>query len=279
MLQTSLTSWLKRKDPMESPVKPESTVPTTKAPETVDAPQEAHVEHDIQEVNGSRTINGTPESSTQGGQTVPHNLVSNITISPVTKDTLTPFRRVITLLLPVPYSDKFFKEILTDEIVSSLTLIAFWSDTPTSNPRVVSGIRCRLLARSPTLPQQPSSALSFFQSTPATPATSEADEKPSLYVSTIATLAPYRSHGIAGTLLRQVTARAIEDYGVATVTAHVWEANEEARAWYAKLGFVEVSLEPEYYKRLRPMGAWLLERKVCPSDLLAEKGRTETAVG
>ena len=267
-------------------MKPESSHPAT---ETADAPPEAEVQNDAEEAHDSTPASNTRTSSVPAaGAELPlssHNLVSNVSISPVTATTLPQFRRIITLLLPVPYSDKFFHEILRDDVVSSLTLAALWFDGPSSTPRVVSGIRCRLLAQSPTVAQPSSSAataaaaaataLGFFQ---AAPSSAEEGEKPSLYVSTIATLAPYRGHGIATELLRQVTARAIDDYGVATVTAHVWEANEEAREWYAKLGFLEVKREPEYYRRLRPMGAWLLERKVCPSDLLGGKGPLESAV-
>ena len=61
---------------------------------------------------------------------------------------------------------------------------------------------------------------------------------------------------------------AIEEYEIGTVTAHMWEANEEAGEWYEKMGFVKVKYEKEYYRKLKPGGAWLFERKVGPGDLL-----------
>jgi ribosomal protein S18 acetylase RimI-like enzyme len=62
--------------------------------------------------------------------------------------------------------------------------------------------------------------------------------------------------------------RAVQDYGISTVTAHVWEANEEAKAWYTKLGFQEAKYEADYYRKLRPTGAWLLQRRILPSDFV-----------
>jgi len=43
--------------------------------------------------------------------------------------------------------------------------------------------------------------------------------------------------------------------------------------WYKKRGFKEVRLEQNYYRRLRPSGAWLLQRETRPSDLLGHSMR------
>jgi N-alpha-acetyltransferase 50 len=271
MLQTSITAWLKKESPVESPVEPHIHPPTPGLLGQIEAAQSPEVQQNASygKDDMSKSDQPLPSAESSGTSSVssarPHKLISNVAICPVTTDNLTQFRRLITLLLPVPYSDNFYKETINDEIVSSISLVALWSNSPTSTPRVVSGIRCRLLASSPSI-TQPSSTAKLFQA--AFSADSKVPAQPSLYISTIATLSPYRGHGLATALLRQVTVRGIEDYGVSTVTAHVWEASEEARAWYAKLGFSEVKFEPEYYRRLRPTGAWLLERKVCPSDLL-----------
>lgn len=169
---------------------------------------------------------------------------SNAQITTITSEYLPQFRRMTSLLLPIPYPDRFFKEIIEDEIASNISLIALWSDGTASKPKVVAGIRCRLLCTNPSK----SPALN--------------DNEPSLYISTITTLAPYRRHGLASALLDEVTSRASQKYGIHTVSAHVWEANEEGRQWYAKQGFSETGFENEYYRRLRPNGAWIVERNV-----------------
>jgi ribosomal protein S18 acetylase RimI-like enzyme len=166
------------------------------------------------------------------------------------------------LLLPIPYPKKFFEETVEDPVTSSICLIALWSQPSggiqqNQNQKVVSGIRCRLLARSPALPQVKNQEDIY-------------DESPSLYVAALTTLAPYRGHGLASALFRRILSRAIREYGITTVTAHRWEANEEARGWYASHGFKEVGFAHDYYRRLKPSGAFLLERKVGPQDLLGD---------
>lgn len=70
-------------------------------------------------------------------------------------------------------------------------------------------------------------------------------------------LAPYRHLGIATHLLSTLLAQARErEPGLGAVWAHVWEASEEALAWYLKRGFVvEGEVVRGYYRRLSPGGA------------------------
>lgn len=89
-----------------------------------------------------------------------------------------------------------------------------------------------------------------------------------LYISTLCVLSPYRSYGIATHLLQTILVRAVKEYGVKEVGAHVWEANEEGLLWYAKRGFREESKEEGYYRRLNPQGAVVLKRAVGVGDLL-----------
>lgn len=134
----------------------------------------------------------------------------------------------------------------------SVTLVALWTSSPTSDssspdsspdaaatkPRLVGAIRCRLL---------PSSQL---------------------YISTIAVLAPYRAHGIAMHLLQAVVQKAVAEHSVRSVTAHVWEANDEGREWYAKRAFEVLGREDAYYRKLQPQGALLVRKWIGVGDLL-----------
>lgn len=90
-----------------------------------------------------------------------------------------------------------------------------------------------------------------------------------LYLSTLVLLSPYRQHGIATHLLRALTQRAVHDYGVTRVGAHVWEANADALEWYRKRGFQETRRDSGYYRRLNPQTAIIVERKVGVTDLLS----------
>jgi ribosomal protein S18 acetylase RimI-like enzyme len=246
LMQSSITSWLKKKAPQSN------TAAVTTRPEKLELQNASKPVPPLRSVNEptpQHHVNITPKR---------HEIPTNAQIQAVTEATLPELRKLVQILLPIPYPDKFFKEILSDEVAASLTLVAVWFDGSDSNSQVVAGIRGRLLTQSPN----GSTRLKQVE-----------EQKPCLYIATIGTLAPYRGHGLATTILRQVTARAIEDYSISTVTAHVWEANEEAREWYSKLGFSEVLYEPHYYRRLKPSGAYVVERKVRPSDLLNDPRR------
>lgn len=129
----------------------------------------------------------------------------------------------------------------------SITLIALWHSTSESDteeerhkakPRLVGAIRCRLF---------PSSQL---------------------YISTIGILSPYRTHGIAMHLLQAVVKKAVAEHSVRCVTAHVWEANEEGLEWYKKRNFEILGKEEEYYRKLKPQGAFLVRKWIGVGDLL-----------
>jgi ribosomal protein S18 acetylase RimI-like enzyme len=277
MVQTSISAWLltKPKNAGHTTIPSNGATPSTSAVQQSEPGASEQTGADIilatvrvaQSPDSPPTVQLLPKSptvKTKGLGTKGRQLPRNATLAPVTEETLPAFRRMISSLLPVPYPDQFYSDILTDETASNISLACLWSessrpgDKAPPKPRVVSGIRCRLLGSSP--------AATYQNSDPNT-----SNHGPSLYISTITTLAPYRRHGLADALLKRVTARAILEYGIATVTAHMWEANEDAREWYANHGFKEVRFETNYYRKLRPSGAWVLERRVGPQDLLGEE--------
>lgn len=91
-----------------------------------------------------------------------------------------------------------------------------------------------------------------------------------LYLSTLVLLSPYRGHGIAARMLDVMVRRAVNDHGVSSVGAHVWEANEEGLSWYRKRGFKELRREEGYYRRLDPQGALVMVKDVGVMDLLPD---------
>ena len=194
-------------------------------------------------------------------------LPENVSITPITPTHLPAYRRLISLLLPIRYTDQFYKDSVAIQDPSSLALCAIWHEpnqdnhTPSTDSTakssgshaiatvgpietVVAGIQCRL----EPLP---------FPINPSRP-------EQRLYIQTLATLAPYRSLGIAGALLDAVIIAAsssCED--VKEIYAHVWEANTEALEWYEKKGFmIEEGVVVGYYRKLRPSGARIVRRRV-----------------
>lgn len=165
--------------------------------------------------------------------------------------------------MPIPYPDSFYTETLDDPVVSSLTRLALWGEDPewtqvtgdpTLNKQLVAAIRCRVMGGSSKQPP---------------------DDKPSLYISTLATLSPFREHGLASHLLQDVIRRAVEIHGVTAVMAHVWESNEEALAWYEKRGFNVVDKDLLYYRRLAPKtAAYVVKKDLKASDILRLKAES-----
>ena len=195
----------------------------------------------------------------------PQPLNPNISLEPLIKARLSAFKRLNSLLLPIPYQNKFYDEIFTDPVGASVTFVAVWHDDDNDKKndisvscnahardvnaddrgKLIAGVRCRILtAAGTTLPSiSPTETI--------------------LYISTLTLLSPYRGQGIATHLLSAaLSAAEREDRGVTAVCAHVWEANDEALAWYARRGFRVVGREEGYYRRLTPGGAVLVRRQV-----------------
>ena len=158
---------------------------------------------------------------------------------------------------------------MEDQIIASVTRIALWypsenlrhgnsvidnlPSNSTGEAKLVAGIRCRMLDKAPHLPGKP---------------------EPVLYISTIGTLAPFRELALASHLLDEVLSFAAQQFGICSVYAHVWEANQPAMEWYLKRGFTILQKEEEYYKRLAPQtAAWLIKRDIRTSDMLGGRHR------
>ncbi|KAG9603945.1 acyl-CoA N-acyltransferase, partial [Aureobasidium melanogenum] len=254
-MQTSITTWFKKSAAVKQSTAP-SSVTTQKSAETqlpASITQHAATSSSLPQQPTPQPTLTTPQDPTTTLQfsTRPKALVNNITLVPCDKSLIQSFERLNTLLLPIPYPSTFYKEILSDPIATDLTLLALWHDNPsstsTSPGKVIGGIRCRILPD---------------PSTQATP------KDKILYISTLGVLSAFRGYGVASWLLCLLIEKGISKYGVTAVGAHVWEASPEAREWYAKRGFRETHLEPHYYRRLTPQGAYVLRRDIGPRDLL-----------
>ncbi|KAK3721819.1 hypothetical protein LTR37_002984 [Vermiconidia calcicola] len=239
MPQTSLTGWLSKPVALSepAPVKQSIQLPIddgiSEHPATLATPSRA-----VQDV----LSNGNSASSI-GSLREKHPPPPNV-------------ERLNSLLLPIPYPEKFYGDITDDAVTHNISLVAVWHDDQTAagkeQGRLVGAIRCRLL-----------------EHPPASKSTSvQRKEGPMLYLSTLVLLSPYRSHGIASRMLDILTRRAIENYGISSVGAHVWEANSEGLEWYRKRGFREVGSEPDYYRRLKPATAVVMLRDVGVRDLM-----------
>lgn len=157
------------------------------------------------------------------------------TITNVQEVHIPRLRSITSTLFPVRYSDKFFLECLDSQRDDTFAFVALYAD------KVVGWIRCR---REP------------LQNV-------ENEKQCQLYIQAIGILAPYRSLGLASALLSSVIDAATrQNYSYSSVYAHVWEANIDALDWYSKRGFRQIILQPGYYRRLRPSGAWIVRKEL-----------------
>ncbi|KAK4898479.1 hypothetical protein LTR27_004076 [Elasticomyces elasticus] len=223
---------------------------------TLPTPPSSSVQEETRDDQPDTTRLLQQDTSQLGIRSAQPPLPPNVHIRACTKADIPALKRITSLLLPIPYPESFYREILEDSLTNNITLIATWHDDPSTigqeKGRLVGAIRCRLFAH----PHGTRTVASV------------AHEKPMLYLSTLVLLSPYRSHGIAAYMLRLLIVRAVEQYGIGSVGAHVWEANQEGLEWYAKRGFRVVGTEESYYRRLKPSGAVVVRREIGVGDLL-----------
>ena len=81
-----------------------------------------------------------------------------------------------------------------------------------------------------------------------------------MYIMTINVLAAYRRRGVATTLLQYILQEARADERIQRLTLHVQTNNDEAKAFYLHHGFEEVRVVENYYTRVEPASAFLLQK-------------------
>lgn len=195
-------------------------------------------------------------------------------IVPVTDAHIGALRRINSLLLPVSYTDAFYKSILDPSQSGLFSRVILFEDEPGEPPIVVGGIICRL-EPSPFDPQDNGR----YSPGLAHEVTSSVAPPPvglghALYIQSLVLLSPYRGLGLAAAAIegifdavRTVTReRRGNGLNIKWVYAHVWTENEEGLAWYARRGFErDVRLEGYYFK-LEPGTAWVVKRRVFDGD-------------
>lgn len=154
---------------------------------------------------------------------------------------LPALKRLTGNLLPVRYPEKFFDGAVNEIIPATFSRVALIDGKP------VGWIRCRLDPfPEPTAP--PSETKPIYNR---------------IYVQALCLLAPYRGLGIATSLLNAITApQLVRFHDIDHVYAHVWENNEEALEWYDRRGFQKVMNVEQYYRKLRPDGAWIVKKSL-----------------
>ena len=66
-------------------------------------------------------------------------------------------------------------------------------------------------------------------------------------------------------------AHANEEPKISAIYLHVQVANDSAKSFYERHGFKETGVHTDYYKKIVPHDAWILEREVVPADAVASQ--------
>lgn len=142
----------------------------------------------------------------------------------ITQHNLKQLKRLNQVVFPVTYNDKFYKDVLE---VGELAKLAYFNDI------VVGAVCCRVDA---------------------------SDGQRRLYIMTLGALAPYRRLGIGTIMLEHVLKICDMDGNYDNVFLHVQVNNDGAIRFYEKFGFEIVEEKKNYYKRIEPADAYVLQK-------------------
>ncbi|CAF1055969.1 unnamed protein product [Rotaria sp. Silwood1] len=129
-------------------------------------------------------------------------------------------------VFPVAYNEKFYKDLLG---AGELCKLAYCNDI------VVGAVCCRI---------------------------DLSENRRRLYIMTLGVLAKYRELGLGTLMLEHVFKVCEREGNIDSIYLHVQVNNETALSFYKKFGFQIISTAVEYYRRLEPSDAYLLERSL-----------------
>ncbi|ORY01927.1 N-acetyltransferase 13, isoform CRA_c [Basidiobolus meristosporus CBS 931.73] len=150
-----------------------------------------------------------------------------IGLGEVTLNNLGQLRRLNSILFPVHYSEKFYKDVLD---VGEFAKLVYYNDA------CVGAVCCRKENTDGGMVK--------------------------IYIMTLGILAPYRKLGLGSTLLEHILKQCEQDAKISELYLHVQISNEEAIAFYKKYGFEVTGTLENYYKNISPADAYILSKKV-----------------
>lgn len=177
-------------------------------------------------------------------------------------------RKLNSVLFPIKYSEKFYTDIVQPDVEDFCQLGA-----------------CALLLH-PRNPTYVPSAV-YYNDIPVGTMCCRLEEKDGqakLYLMTLAVLAvshshiaisrsrcpslsisqPYRSRGIGSQSLQHLIDAAVAHTKpkITAIYLHVQVSNDDAKKFYERHGFQQTGLFENYYKKITPHDAWILQRDI-----------------
>lgn len=207
-----------------------------------------------------------PLSSLPSTTPSPH---PSATIVPVTEAHIPALRRINALLLPVNYTDAFYRAILDPAVSGLFSRAIVWAPSAADPPKVVGGLICRI-EPSPFAPGSGAYDASLAKSSVKSVAPPKPGQGRALYIQSLVLLAPYRGLGLVTACLEGIfdavrlvsRESGVNGLRIEWVYAHVWTQNEEGLAWYGRRGFERDGVLEKYYWKLQPDSAWVIKKQV-----------------
>jgi len=166
-----------------------------------------------------------------------------IDLGDITPHNIKLLKKVNQVVFPVVYHDNFYKDVLE---AGELAKLAYCNDI------VVGAVCCRI------------------------DTTSDPNAR-KLYIMTLGCLAPYRRLGIGTKMVEHVLNIVSKDGNYDSVFLHVQINNESAINFYRNFGFDVVETKQNYYKRIEPADAYVLEKKLDKSSVNGTSSSSATA--
>lgn len=146
-------------------------------------------------------------------------------IKNITSENLSQAKSIIRKVFPVAYSENFYKDVLSNHGYSKL---AYLDNLPI-------GVMCCKLC--------------------------ETDGVKKIYITVLGCLVPYRGQGYGTALLNEVYLLVKNQNNKSKIIClHVQSSNELALSFYRKHGFKIIKKESNYYRRLKPSSAFMLQK-------------------
>ncbi|KAI6229061.1 N-alpha-acetyltransferase 50 [Aphelenchoides fujianensis] len=150
----------------------------------------------------------------------------SIELGEITQHNLMQVKRLNEAVFPVTYNERFYQEVAER---SELAKVVYFNDC------IVGAVCCRLETK---------------------------DNEKKLYIMTLGVIAAYRRFGVGGMLLNYVLELCDRDPAIKSVVLHVQINNESALSFYERFGFKKTSTLENYYKKVEPNAAFVLEKAV-----------------
>jgi len=153
-----------------------------------------------------------------------------VSFASLTPNNLGTVRKLNSVLFPIKYSDKFYQDVLSPDAEEFCKLV-YYNDIP------VGTVCCR------------------FETV---------GETTKLYLMTMGILAPYRSRGLGSQSLQHILTAAASQLkpNIGSIYLHVQVSNSAAKTFYERHGFKEIGVQKNYYKKIVPHDAWILEKSL-----------------